>query len=172
MTDWGTCQSAPGTVHQDAPKPAEDWGDAPTPYRVWRAANGFLATSRLYPLLVSDSLGTAFRLPSRLSTFRQPIDPLGTTFRLPASGNLQQTYFPNNVDVRETQSLGTTFRLPLRGNLGTTYFPRYVDVRETQHLGTAFRLPSSGNLRPGILVPLDGDDLNTTFRLPSSGDLS
>lgn len=130
-----------------------------------------LLTSRLYPLDIVDGLGTAFRLPSSLSTFRQPVDSLGTAFRLSASGDLRQTYFPHNVDVNETQFLGTSFRLPPVGNLGPTYFPRYVDVRETQHLGTTFRLPSSGNLGLGILANVD-DSLNTPFRLPSSGDLS
>lgn len=160
MTDWGGCQ----------PPPPRDWAATDDPDRLWRPANALVVSSTLYPLLVSDSLGTAFRLPSRMSTFRQPVDPLGTVFRLPASGDLRQTYFPRNVTAGDAD-LVSSFRLPPVGNLGTTYFPRYVTVGDAA-LGTAFRLPSFGNLEPGILASPQNSSLNTAFRLPSSGDLS
>jgi len=161
------------TWDKDQEQP-DDWGpcDKP-PRRVWFGLVGFLATSRMYPVDVTDGLECSFRLPSHLDSYRNPVDPLAAAFRTPTAGDLRQTYFPHYENVNDIQFLSAGFRLPSVGNLGPTYFPHNVDVNENQHLIAEFRLPAVGTLVPGKLVTLeDTDNLSAQFRLPSGGDLS
>lgn len=153
MTDWAG--SAP---------PPEDWDDADTPRRNWLASLGYLATSKLYPTSIVDSLGMGLVLPSRIAFDNVRLgDATGHVLVLPPAGALQS--LTRMAGLRDATSHALV--LPVSANmLGSE-----LVATPPERIMAALVLPLGGNIDTALLAVVIPDSVLATLQLPPSGNM-